>query len=178
MRFTCKWLQRSSSNLIVLALLVLALPVLSRLLLGWSHAYGHLSDLAVGVALLVCLHQRSWLLAVPALLTWCVFSLSTAELVNAVGRMPEPADLQFLTDAQFISHSTQGGGLSHPFIALAMAALIALYLALRYWQLPRRAAPLSNRWLILPLTLLGLHAALQLAKPSVRISAHRDRLFR
>ena len=166
MRSTCKWLQRPVSNLIVLALLLLALPMLSRFMLGWSHAYGHLSDLAVGAALMICLHQRSWLLAVPVLLTWSVFNLSTAELVNAVGRMPEPADLQFLTDAQFVSHSTQGGGLSHPLIALAMAALIALYLGLRYWQLPRRAAPLSNRWLILPLALLGLHAALQLAKPS------------
>lgn len=166
MRFTCQWLQRPASNLIVLALLLLVLPMLSRIVLGWSHAYGHLSDLAIGMALMVCIHQRSWLLAVPLLLTWCVFTLSTAELVNAVGRMPEPADLQFLTDAQFVSHSTQGGGLSHPVLALAMVVLIALYFGLRYWQRPRRATPLSKRWLILPLTLLGLHAVFQLVKPS------------
>lgn len=166
MRFNCKWLQHPASNLIVLALLLLALPMFSRLMLGWSHAYGYLSDLAIGLLLMICIHQRSWLVAVPLLVTWCVFTLSTAELVNAVGRMPEPADLQFLADAQFVSHSTQGGGLSHPFVALSMAALLALYLGLRHTQLPRHTPPLSSRWLALPLTLLGLHAALQLAKPS------------
>ena len=64
-RFNCKWLQRPASNLIVLALLLLALPVLSRLLLGWSHAYGYLSDLAIGLLLMFCIHQSSWLVRVP-----------------------------------------------------------------------------------------------------------------
>ena len=166
MRFTCNWLRHPSSTLLALSLLLLALPMLSRYALGWSHPYGYLSDLAIGSLLLVVLHQRSWLLAVPLLLVWCIFNLSTAELVNAVGRMPEPADLQYLGDAQFVSHSTQGGGLSQPLLALAMALLVAVYLGLRSWQTPRRAAPLSRAWLLLPLSLFAVHSVCQQLKPS------------
>lgn len=166
MRFTCNWLRHPSGTLLALGLLLLALPMLSRYTLGWSHPYGYLSDLAIGSLLLVVLHQRSWLLAVPLLLVWCIFNLSTAELVNAVGRMPEPADLQYLGDAQFVSHSTQGGGLSQPLLALAMALLAALYLGLRIWQMPRRAAPLSRTWLLLPLSLFAVHSVCQQLKPS------------
>ncbi|MCR4509532.1 LTA synthase family protein [Pseudomonas sp. 32.2.56] len=166
MRFTCNWLRHPSGTLLALGLLLLALPMLSRYALGWSHPYGYLSDLAIGSLLLVLLHQRSWLLAVPLLLVWCIFNLSTAELVNAVGRMPEPADLQYLGDAQFVSHSTQGGGLSQPLLALAMALLVAVYLGLRIWQTPRRAAPLSRTWLLLPLSLFAVHSVCQQLKPS------------
>ena len=126
MRVTCNWLRHPSSTLLTLGLLLLALPLLSRYLLGWSHTYGYLSDLAIGSLLVVILHQRSWLLSIALLLTWCIFTLSTAELVNAVGRMPEPTDLQYLGDAQFVSHSTQGSGLSQPLLALAIAVLMAL----------------------------------------------------
>lgn len=166
MRFTCNWLRHPSGTLLALGLLLLALPMLSRYALGWSHPYGYLSDLAIGSLLLVLLHQRSWLLAVPLLLVWCIFNLSTAELVNAVGRMPEPADLQYLGDAQFVSHSTQGGGLSQPLLALAMVLLVAVYLGLRIWQTPRRAAPLSRAWLLLPLSLFAVHSIGQQFKPS------------
>ncbi|MFG0722196.1 LTA synthase family protein [Pseudomonas sp. GLN_6] len=166
MRFTCNWLRHPSGTLLALGLLLLALPMLSRYALGWSHPYGYLSDLAIGSLLLVLLHQRSWLLAVPLLLVWCIFNLSTAELVNAVGRMPEPADLQYLGDAQFVSHSTQGGGLSQPLLALAMALLVAVYLGLRIWQTPRRAAPLARTWLLLPLSLFAVHSVCQQLKPS------------
>lgn len=95
-----------------------------------------------------------------------LLNLSTAELVNAVGRMPEPADLQYLGDAQFVSHSTQGGGLSQLLLALAMALLVAVYLGLRNWQTPRRAAPLSRAWLLLPLSLFAVHSVCQQLKPS------------
>lgn len=75
MRFTCNWLRHPSSTLLALSLLLLALPMLSRYALGWSHPYGYLSDLAIGSLLLVVLHQRSWLLAVLLLLVWCIFSI-------------------------------------------------------------------------------------------------------
>jgi phosphoglycerol transferase MdoB-like AlkP superfamily enzyme len=165
-RVTCNWLRHPSSTLFTLGLLLLVLPLLSRYALGWSHAYGYLSDLAIGSLLLVILHQRSWLLSIPLLLVWGIFTLSTAELVNAVGRMPEPADLHYLGDAQFVSHSTQGSGLSQPLLALAMAVLMALYLALRHWQQPRRARPLARSWLLLPLSLLAVHSIGQQLKPS------------
>ncbi len=166
MRIIRDWLRHPSSTLLALGLLLLILPLLSRYLLGWSHAYGYLSDLAIGSLLLVVLHQRSWWLSAPLLLVWGIFTLSTAELVNAVGRMPEPGDLQFLSDAQFISHSTQGGGLSQPLLGLAMAALAALYLGLRAWQTPRRSAPLARVWLLLPLSLFAVHSVAQQFKPS------------
>ncbi|MBU0882698.1 MAG: LTA synthase family protein, partial [Gammaproteobacteria bacterium] len=114
MRVTCNWLRHPSSTLFILGLLLLALPLLSRYALGWSHAYGYLSDLAIGSLLLITLHQRTWLLSVPLLVAWCIFTLGNAELVSAVGRMPGPADLHYLADPQFVSHSTQGAGLSQP----------------------------------------------------------------
>jgi phosphoglycerol transferase MdoB-like AlkP superfamily enzyme len=165
-RFTCNWLRSPSSSLLVLAFLLLGLPLLSRFALGWSHSYGYLSDLAIGSLLLITLHQRSWLLSLPLLLAWGIFTLGTAELVNAVGRMPEPADLHYLSDAQFVSHSTQGAGLSQPSLALAIALLIALYLGLRSWQKPRHATPISSTWLLLPLSLFAVHTVLQQLKPS------------
>ena len=39
-----------------------------------------------------------------------LFLIGNAELVGAVGRMPEPSDLKYLLDPQFVSSSTQGGG--------------------------------------------------------------------
>ena len=167
MRVTCNWqLRNPSSTLFTLGLLLLVLPLVSRYALGWSHAYGYVSDLAIGSLLLIVLHQRTWLLSIPLLLVWCIFTLSTAELVTAVGRMPGPADLQYLGDAQFVSQSTQGGGLSQPLLGLAMAALLALYLIQRSRQTPRRAAPIAHTWLLLPLALLTVHAVGQHVKPS------------
>lgn len=166
MRVTCNWLRHPSSTLLTLGLLVIALPLISRYALGWSHPYGYLSDLAIGSLLLVTLHQRSWLLSIPLLLVWCVFNLSTAELVNAVGRMPEPADLQYLGDAQFVSHSTQGSGLSQPWLALALALNVAVYLALRSWPAVQRAPTFKRTWLLLPLSLFATHVVCQQLKPS------------
>lgn len=166
MRFTCKWLRHPSSTLFTLGFLLLALPLLSRYALGWSHAYGYLSDLAIGSLLLVLVHQRPWLQSIALLLAWYIFTLGTAELVTAVGRMPEPGDLQYLTDAQFVSHSTQGSGLSQPLLAFAMGILVMLYLGLRSQQDSQRAAPLAHRWLLIPLSLFALHTAGQQFKPS------------
>ncbi|MDP3816788.1 LTA synthase family protein [Pseudomonas sp.] len=166
MRFSLSWLRHPSSSLLSLGLLLIAVPLASRYALGWSHLYGYLSDLAIGSLLLIALHRRSWLLGVPLLLVWCLFTLGSAELVNAVGRMPEPADLHYLSDAQFVSRSTQGGGLSHPILALALGLNLALYLGLIGWQAKSRAPALARKWLLLPLALFAAHATYQQLSPS------------
>ncbi|MGE8361333.1 LTA synthase family protein [Pseudomonas sp.] len=166
MRTYSRWLHHPTSSLLALGFLVLAVPLLSRYALGWSHPFGYLSDLAIGSLLLVALHQRAWLLTLPLLLGWSVFTLGTVELVSAVGRMPEPSDLEYLGDPQFVSHSTQGGGLSHPWIALGLAGSLGLYLLLRWRQPARTRRPLALAWLLVPLLLLGAHAVYQYRTPS------------
>lgn len=166
MRPYSHWLRHPASASLTLAVLLIVIPLASRYGLGWSHPFGYLSDLAIGSLLLILLHGRSWLLSLPVLLVWCIFSLGSAELVSAVGRMPEPADLQYLGDAQFVRHSTQGGGLSHPWLALALTLGIALHLLLRR----RPSAPTRQRrnlaWLLAPLLLLATHAVYQYRSPS------------
>jgi len=165
-RFSLSWLRHPSSSLLSLGLLLIAVPLASRYALGWSHLYGYLSDLAIGSLLLIALHRRSWLLGVPLLLVWCLLTLGSAELVNAVGRMPEPADLHYLGDAQFVSRSTQGSGLSHPILALALGVNLALYLGLLGWQAKARTPALARNWLLLPLALFAAHASYQQLSPS------------
>lgn len=163
MRVFLKGLRRPDSALLALATLLLVLPLGSRVLLGWTHIYGVLSDLAIGALLLILLYRRPLWLVLPALLVWGVFTLGTAELVTAVGRMPEWADLQFLYDPQVLNHSTRGGGLGHPLLALGLLLSLALYL----WLRQRAPAPaLAHRWLLLPLALLGGHGLYQQTHPS------------
>lgn len=164
MRFLSPWLQRPASVLLVLVVLFIALPLLSRYTLGWSHPFGFLSDLAIGSLLLWLALRRRLLLGVPLALTWVLLNLGTVELVSAVGRMPEPADLHYLTDAQFLSHSTQGGGLTHPWLAgTSIAAALAFLILLAFR--PRVRKP-SAAWLLAPLALLTAHAAYQYRSPS------------
>ncbi|MCU1719673.1 LTA synthase family protein [Pseudomonas sp. 5P_3.1_Bac2] len=161
-------LPRPSGALLALAVLLLVVPMLGRYALGWSHLYGYLSDLALGSLLLVLLHRRSSWLALPVLMVWALFSLSNIELVNAVGRMPEPSDLQYLLDPQFVSHSTQGDGLSHPYLAAMLLVSLLVYWLLRLRQ-PRTTTapkPLSRRWLLLPLSLFAVHGLEQQLEPS------------
>ncbi|HEX5842156.1 MAG TPA: LTA synthase family protein [Pseudomonas sp.] len=166
MRLSFTWLHRPYCALLPLAGLLLALPLASRYGLGWSHPYGYLSDLAVGSLLLIGLYRRAWLLAVPLLLLWCLFSVGTVELVNAVGRMPEPADLHYLGDAQFLSHSTQGSALSQPLLAVALALGMGLYLVIAAWQARGNTPPLPRKYLLLPLALFAAHGAYQQLQPS------------
>jgi phosphoglycerol transferase MdoB-like AlkP superfamily enzyme len=158
-------LQRPSGSLLGLALLLLGIPLLSRLILGWGHPYGYLSDIAIGSLLLVLLHQRHWLLSIPLLLLWVVFYVGNVELVSAVGRMPALSDLHFLTDRQFLSHSTQGGGPSQPLPALALIFALVLYAWLRNRNKPAGKA-LGRTALLLPLSLFAAHAGLQQLNPS------------
>jgi phosphoglycerol transferase MdoB-like AlkP superfamily enzyme len=159
------WLRHPVMPVLALGLLLIALPLINRLALGWAHPFGLLSDVAIGSLLLALLLRRGWLLSVPLLLLWCLFTLGTAELVNAVGRMPELTDLHYLTDPQFISLSTSGSGLSQPLLALALALCLAGYGIARWGQAGVRPA-LGKVWLIPGLVLLIGHAALQYRTPS------------
>ena len=164
MRFPSRWLQSSTGALAASILLFILTPLLGRFALGWSHPFGYLSDLAIGTLLVWLAQRRGLLIGVVMVIAWLLFSLGSAELVSAVGRMPEPADLHYLTDAQFLGHSTQGGGLTHPWLAAAMLGAALLFIALRALQ--RRPARPARAWLLLPLGLLAGHSALQYRSPS------------
>ncbi|WP_271411459.1 LTA synthase family protein [Pseudomonas sp. Q1-7] len=161
MRPFSRWLPQSSS-LAPLGVLFLVIPVASRYWLGWSSPFGYLSDLAVGSFLIALLHGRSLLLALPLMLLWCLMILGNAELVGAVGRMPEPGDLKYLLDPQFVSHSTQGGGITYPYLGLALGASVLA--CLLCWR--RRTRALHWKWFAAPATLLAGHVALQAVQPS------------
>ncbi|YCH27803.1 LTA synthase family protein [Pseudomonas sp. D2-5] len=164
MRSLSPWLQRPTSVLLVLVMLFIALPLLSRYSLGWSHPFGYLSDLAIGSLLLWLTLRRRLLLGIPLAVSWVVLNLGTVELVSAVGRMPEPADLHYLTDPQFLSHSTQGGGLTHPWLASASILAALAFLLLLAARPPVRKPSLA--WLLAPLALLAAHAVYQYRSPS------------
>lgn len=119
---------------------LLVLPMSTRYLLGWSDPRGYVSDMAIGSLLFLLLRQRSIWLVLPALLVWALLSLGCAELVSAVGRMPEAGDLHYLTDAQFLSQSTEGAGISHPLLAFSLLLAILFYLFS-----PHRTKPVKSR---------------------------------
>lgn len=145
--------------------LLLVVPLLARALLGWSSSLGYLSDLAVGSLLLVLSWRRSLWLSVPLLGLWALITLGTAELVSAVGRMPEISDLQFLGDPQFLGNTAQAGGLTQNWLALALlGAALATLIGHRIGGPQGRA--LRWRWLALPLSFLALHILHQLFLPT------------
>src|SRR5690606_16734267 len=70
-------------------LLFVAIPLVARGWLGWSHPLGYLSDLAVGIALwllVLRLRLRAWL-ALPLMVLWALMTQGSAELIRAMGRM-------------------------------------------------------------------------------------------
>ncbi|WP_437884207.1 LTA synthase family protein [Pseudomonas sp. LRF_L74] len=140
--------------------LFILIPVASRYLLGWSDWSGYLSDIGFGSLLLLLCYRRP-LLGTLLVLIWVVFTISNAELITAVGRMPEATDLAFLVDPQFLGHSTQGSGIGHPLFAAALV-LVAL-LALAFGR--KRGPIMPRRAYLIPVTLLGAHAVLQYAVP-------------
>ncbi|MGA4815671.1 sulfatase-like hydrolase/transferase [Pseudomonas aeruginosa] len=109
-----------------------------RYWLGWSTPFGYLSDLAPGSPL--CASHRRPRGSRPGHAAWCLFLIGNAELVGVVGRMPEPSDLKYLLDPQFVSSSTQGGGLARPPLALGLGG--ATLTACAAWRRrgPRLAA--------------------------------------
>ncbi|SDG88966.1 Phosphoglycerol transferase MdoB [Pseudomonas flavescens] len=166
MRFSSPWLQRPVSAPAALVVLFIVLPLVSRYTLGWSHPFGYLSDLAVGSLLLWLVLRRGLLLGIPLIIGWVTLNLGTIELVSAVGRMPEPADLHYLTDAQFLSHSTQGGGLTHPWLTGGLISAALAFFVLLAIGRKRRVSKPSPAWLLLPLGLLAAHAIYQYRSPS------------
>ncbi|AYC33741.1 LTA synthase family protein [Pseudomonas cavernae] len=165
MRPTSRWLQLpQGSSLLALSVLFLLIPLASRYWLGWSGGFGYLSDLGVGSLLILLLHNRSLLLAVPVMLVWSLFTLGTAELLSAVGRMPEWGDIKYLTDPQFVSHSTEGGGITHLWLACSLGLGIVACV-LTGWRRPA-AKRLPAYWYALPAVLLASHAGGQYANPS------------
>ncbi len=161
MRLSSRWLPFPAASLLALGLLFLVLPTVARYWLGWSSWPGHVSDLGIGSLLLLLCYRRP-LLAVPLIAAWAVMLLGHAELVNAVGRMPEPSDLKYLSDPQFVSQSTQGGGIRYPLLAGAVALL-----ALACLLLGRRRGPALPRYAyLLPVALLAGHAVDQYLEPS------------
>ncbi|WP_318652073.1 LTA synthase family protein [Pseudomonas sp. PDM14] len=161
MRTPSRWLLSPAASLIALGTLFILLPLVSRFWLGWSYPGGYVSDLAIG-SLLLLLSYRRPILAVLLMLAWGVMLLGSAELVAAVGRMPEPGDLKYLTDPQFLSHSTQGAGIGNPWLAIALIGLgVACVLTGR-----RRWPALSRYAYALPAVLLLGHAADQYYNPN------------
>jgi phosphoglycerol transferase MdoB-like AlkP superfamily enzyme len=145
--------------------LLLLIPLLARALLGWSGSLGYLSDLAVGSLLLVLCWRRSLWLSLPLLAFWALITLGTAELVSAVGRMPEVSDLQFLGDPQFLGNTAQAGGLTHGGLMLALLAAL-LVLLIGRWLGGAQPPPLRWRWFALPVALFSLHILHQLVTPT------------
>lgn len=164
MRPSSRWLPYHAVTL-SLTLLLLILPLASRYTLGWSDPRGYLSDLAIGGALLLLLRRRPVWLVLPALMTWALMTLGCAELVSAVGRMPEPSDLHYLSDTQFLSQSTEGGGLSQPLLALLLGLGLLLYLLSVRFGAPEPA--IHSRYLLaLPVLLLAAHNTAEYLRPS------------
>lgn len=163
MRIYGPWLQHPTFSLLARSFLLLVVPLLSRYVLGWSNGFGYLSDLAIGTLLIVLLHNRPLWLTLPVLLVWSLFTLSAAELVGAVGRMPEVSDLQYLIDPQFVGHSTQGGGLTYPLLAVGLALGLLANLLVRRQP---HAVRLPLYTFALPLGFATLHASGQYLTPS------------
>lgn len=124
----------------------------------WGFSFsGLLSDLLVGVLLCLLLYRCQMQWVALSLLVWAVGLSASMELVEAVGRMPELADLAYLSSPDFITQSAEGGGLSHPsyLYALLLMAAVAALLVFRH-KLPEMIAAPKIAWL-LPLGLLVLH---------------------
>ncbi|WP_375739283.1 LTA synthase family protein [Pseudomonas boanensis] len=161
MRPSSRWLPPFLS-LASLGVLFLVIPLAWRYALGWSDHFGYLSDLVVGSFLIALIYGRPWWLGLPVMVAWSLMTMGNIELVGAVGRMPEPSDLTYLLDPQFVSNSTQGGGVGHPKLAIALA--ISVLACLICWR--RSINPLPRYWFGVPAALLAGHVFLQYSQPS------------
>jgi len=159
-----RWLQYPAGSLLTLGVLFLLIPLASRYWLGWSDGYGYFSDLGIGCLLILLLHNRPLILTLPLILLWGLMTQGSSELVSAIGRMPELADLKYLSDPEFLEHSTQGGGMAHPQLALALAGGALAHLLWGRRQAQGKALPLYGY--ALPAVFLLGHAAVQYAEPS------------
>lgn len=173
MKFIRRFLHHPLAPLGTLLTLVLLVPLLARLFLGWSDPLGYLSDLGTAGLLTVLLYRRPWWLALPVLLVWSLLTLASAELVSAVGRLPNAADLHYLFDPQFIGNST-GGGFTHPWLAMALLAGLLLWLASQWAARGTPAPALPRHAWAAPALLWLAHGTTQYLHPS---EADQWRLF-
>ena len=141
------------------------MPLCLRAALSWSNPLGYLSDLGIASLLIVILHRRPWWFALPVLLVWGFVTLVTAELVSAVGRLPNASDLQYLIDPQFLENST-GNGFAQPWLAATLFFGLVIWL-ITQWMAPPSPAPRLPRsvWAA-PLLLLIAHWGAQHLYPS------------
>lgn len=155
-----RWLRQPHARLFSLILLVLIVPVCLRAALGWSSSPGYLSDLAIGSLLVLLLHRRAWWLALPLLLFWGLLAVATAELVSAVGRLPNPSDLHYLIDPQFVENST-GGGFAHPALGATLLLALLLWLLTRFANRTQTPAALPRAMWAAPALLFAAHWGVQ-----------------
>ncbi|WP_449440134.1 LTA synthase family protein [Pseudomonas migulae] len=160
-----RWLRQPYARLITLIGLVLIVPVYMRAALGWSNPLGYLSDLGIASLLIVLLHRRPWWLALPVLLAWGLMTLATAELVSAVGRLPNASDLHYLIDPQFLENST-GGGFAQPWLAATLFLGLVIWLITQYLGRSTAAPGLPRSAWGAPLLLLIAHWGAQHLYPS------------
>ncbi|MCM2318837.1 MAG: LTA synthase family protein [Pseudomonas sp.] len=158
-------LQYPHASLASLTGLVLAVPLCIRLALGWSDPLGYLSDLGIASLLIVLLYRRPWWLALPVLLAWALLTVAAVELVSAVGRLPDAADLQYLGDPQFMESST-AGSLAHPWVAAALLIGLIIWLASQWTGRSRPSPCLHGHAWTLPLSILLTHGGMQYLSPS------------
>jgi len=158
-------LTRPLAPLITLAGLVLIVPLALRLALGWSDTLGYLSDLGIGGLLLTLLYRRPLWLTLPVLLAWTLLTLANIELISAVGRMPNPTDLHYLTDPQFVENSSSGG-FAHPWLATLQLTALGLWLMVQWPDRSRRAPSLPCHAWALPALLLLVHSTVQSWRPT------------
>ncbi|MEN5236680.1 MULTISPECIES: LTA synthase family protein [Pseudomonas] len=144
------------ARLFALVTLVLVIPLAVRALLGWSDPLGYLSDLAIGSLLVMLLRRWPTWLALPVLLAWGALLIASAELVSAVGRLPNQTDLHYLFDPQFMENST-GGALAHPWLPWLLASALLVLLASSWYSRGQRGTPLPRAAWALPVVLLASH---------------------
>ncbi|SCX63292.1 Phosphoglycerol transferase MdoB [Pseudomonas sp. NFACC32-1] len=165
MNKTYRALTHPLASLVALAGCVLLVPLVMRLALGWSEPLGYLSDLGSGGLLIALLHRRPGWLVLPVLLAWSALTLANIELISAVGRMPNPSDLHYLLDPQFVENSTSGG-FAHPWLAALQLTALVLWLAVQKTSPPPLAPRLPRHAWALPTLLLLAHGAVQSWRPS------------
>ncbi|ERO63668.1 hypothetical protein P308_27840 [Pseudomonas piscis] len=94
-----------------------------------------------------------------------LLTLVSAELVSAVGRMPNVSDLHYLVDPQFVENST-GGGQAHPELGLALLLGLVLWLVVQRSSRGVSLPALPRHAWSLPAVLLLAHGGIQYLKPS------------
>lgn len=130
----------------LLLAILFALPIGHQLWLWPFSVSGLCSYLGAALVLLLMSYRRPWWWQTIILAIWSASNIGARELVDAVGRMPELADLVYLTDLDFLTKSSEGSGLKHPWFAAGMGLLsVAAVLASRL--VSREQQPHISHWL-------------------------------